>query len=275
MDHSRTFEKITSLQNTRVKQVRKLREKRQRERDGRFVIEYSRDLERALDHGFVVDYALFAPSLADDDDLRLLDRLQDDQVFEVTADVMGKASYRQNPNGLLAVMVARPSRDLSWLAETEATSILALVNLKKPGNIGALLRTADAAGIQAIILIDTVLDLYNPNMIRSSTGACFLDNIVIASGDDALSFFKINGYSVAATVVDGSHLLFEADFSQKTVILLGTEDDGLPDHWIEQADQRLRIPMKGQLSDSLNVSVSGAIFMYELLRQRTALDFET
>jgi len=275
MDHDGPFERITSLQNTKVKQARKLREKRQRERDGRFVIEYSRDLERALDQGFTVDYALYAPQLADEDDNNIRSRLPASHVFEVTPEIMQKASYRQNPNGLLAVMISRPLRDVTWLAEQAPALILVLVDLKKPGNIGALLRTADAAGIDAIVLVDTALDLFNPNIIRSSTGACFINNVVVAASEDALSFFQSTGYTTVATVVDGSRLLFEADFTGKTAILLGTEDQGLPDFWVDQTNQQVRIPMMGQLSDSLNVSVSGAIFMYEALRQRAALDFET
>jgi TrmH family RNA methyltransferase len=146
--------------------------------------------------------------------------------------------------------------------------ILALVNLQKPGNIGALLRSADATGFRAIFLIDTALDIYNPNIIRSSTGACFLDNVYYLTSAAAQQFFKAKSYRVLAASPDGDQSVFNMRFEDKTAVVLGTEDQGLSDAWLENCDQRVRIPMEGQLADSLNVSVSGTIFMYEALRQQ-------
>lgn len=271
---SAAFEKIRSFQNKRLKQARKLREKRERERSGLFVIEYSRDLKRALDAGFELAYALFCPALASEDDRRLLVRLPVSNVFEISLEMMEKACYRQNPSGLLGVVkqVALPE---SAMMPDSVSLCLALVNLRKPGNIGALLRTADAAGIDAVLLVDTALDLYNPNIIRASTGACFLGNVYSASGDVVLKFLSQRGFAITAAVVDGDKTMFDVDFTSKTVIALGTEDVGLPVEWLQEAGQQVRIPMAGAIADSLNVSVSGAIMMYEAFRQRSLRDFET
>lgn len=259
------FETITSAQNTKVKQIKKLRERRGRDREGLFVIDDNRDLERALAWGFQVDYAFYCPTLGQVDDM-LLAKVS--PVYQVDKSIMEKASYRQNPSSLMAVMRQKPRRDAERLYQLTDTHILALVNLQKPGNIGALLRTADATGFRTIFLIDTALDIYNPNIIRSSTGACFLDNIYTLTTQEALTFFTDYEYAIIAAVVAGDVDLHDADFTDKSAIVLGTEDNGLDDVWIAQADQQVRIPMVGQLSDSLNVSVSGAIFMYEALRQR-------
>ncbi|GAB4340101.1 MAG: RNA methyltransferase [Phototrophicales bacterium] len=252
--------RITSFQNPKVKQIKKLRERRERQQTQRFVIDDERDLIRALDAGYSVDYAFYCPALGAQ--ISTLERLP--LIYEVSQEIMEKVSYRQNPSGLVAVMIQKPIRQLKDAPLSRF--ILGLVNLKKPGNIGALLRTADATGFQTILLIDTSLDIYNPNVIRSSTGACFLDNIYEVTSEQAVAYLRANDYSIVAAVVDGDKTLFQADFSGRTAVILGTEDQGLDTYWVNHADQRVRIPMIGKIADSLNVSVSGAIFMVEALR---------
>jgi len=265
------FETISSFQNSRIKQIKRLRDKRGREREGRFVIEYSRDLARALDCGYAVDYALFCPELADDDDRALVGQLP--VVFSVSAALMQKASYRQNPNGLLTVMYSKPLPGLDDLmAYDAADTLLVLVGLRKPGNIGALLRTADAAGIKTVVLVDTALDIENPNIIRSSTGACFLNNLYGLTSDEARTYFDRASYTVCAAVVDAPLTVYDADLTGRVALMLGTEDLGLDEGWQAYAQQQIHIPMMGALTDSLNVSVSGAVLMYEALRQRRLLD---
>lgn len=264
---SSAYEPITSFQNAKVKQIKKLRDRRERDKTGRFVIDYNRDLERALASGIAVDYVFFCAELAADEDRALLNALPEQSIYAVPRGIMEKCAYRQNPAGLVAVMHQPAALTLDDLGERAGPRVLALVDLRKPGNIGALLRTADAAGFTTILLIDTALDLYNPNIIRSSTGACFLGNIWTLETAAARDFLREAGYSLIAAAVDGDRSLFEVDFSGRAALLLGTEDDGLSDEWLNAADQRARIPMTGGLSDSLNVSVSGAIFMYEALRQ--------
>ena len=255
---------ITSSQNSKIKLVNRLRSKRGRQREARFVLDYERDLQRALLLGYDIDFILHCPELAP------APKGIDAETHQVTPALIKRASYRENPDCLIAVMHCKPARDLAVLEARIIHHAIALVSLAVPGNIGALLRSADAAGIDAVILVDSAIDLYNPNVIRSSTGACFLDNIYQLSGDEALAFLKREGFQLVAADAAGGRTLYEADFRPKTALALGAEDRGLPQAWIDRADQVARIPMKGAVSDSLNVSVSGALIMYEMFRQKLA-----
>ena len=253
---------ITSAQNSRIKLVNRLRNKRGRESEARFVIDYERDFQRALEQGYVADFILYDPELVSG-----VDGLNC-ETYQVTPELLKRSSYRENPDGIVAVMRSKSGNDLTHLEAAEFDSALVLVDLRVPGNVGALLRSADAAGMDAIILVDTALDLYNPNVIRSSTGACFLNNIYLLDGGETLSYLTSRGFQIVAADVSGAGTLYDLDFRQKTAIVLGTEDKGLDLPWIDHAHRVARIPMDGKVSDSLNVSVSGAIFMYELHRQR-------
>lgn len=260
------YETISSFQNSKIKQAKKLHDKRHRQQSGLFAVDDARDLARALANGYAVVYALFSPGLATPEEQARAADLP--QVYEVTPELMQKASYRQNPGGLMAVLRQQPPAGYAAAVQVTAQHILALVGLEKPGNVGALLRTADAAGFTAIFLVDTALDIYNPNIIRSSTGACFLRNLYQLSSTEAQAIFRDNGYQVVAAHLAGDTSLFALDLRRKSAIVLGTEDRGLPEAWVAACDRLVRIPMVGQLADSLNVSVSGAIFMYEALRQQ-------
>jgi len=255
---------ITSPQNSKIKLVQRLRGKRGRQREARFVIDYQRDLQRALQRGYDIDFVLHCPDLGPAPvDIEA-------ETHQVTTALFKRVSYRENPDGLIAVMRSKPTKALAVLEARVVHHAIALVGLAVPGNIGALLRSADAAGIDAVIVVDIAIDLYNPNVIRSSTGACFLDNIYVLSGDEALAFLKREGFQLVAADAAGGRTLYEADFRPKTALALGAEDRGLPQVWIDRADQVARIPMKGAVSDSLNVSVSGALMMYEMFRQKLA-----
>lgn len=256
-------ESITSHQNPRVKQVRQLRDKATREREGRFLIDSLRDFERAVGLGYDLDYVLVSPSLLRGD----LPELPDRMVFHVPPDVLEKAAYRENPEGIVAVMRTPTLKGDSHLSQVEDAPILGLVSLTKPGNIGALLRTADAAGFKSVFLIDSRLDLYNPNVIRSSTGAVFLGNIYTLSAQEARAYFRARNYQVVGTHLHAAKDAFEVQYQQKCVLLMGTEDVGLDDTWLPFCSEQVIIPMAGRLTDSLNVSVAGAVLMYEVKRQ--------
>ncbi len=262
------FERITSFQNSRLKLIRRLRDRRHRESEKRFVVDDTRDLERALATGHHVDFVLYCPNLAGTNDQAVIASLPSKTVFEVTEDILERASYRQNPSAVTAVMIRPKTLDADDAEAITSDRVLVLVELEKPGNIGALLRTADATGFSAVLLVDVALDIYNPNIIRSSTGACFLNNIYHLSRDEAVTFLTNRGYLIAAGHLQGTADLFDMDFSRPVAVVLGAEDQGLDKSWIDVCDALVRIPMIGQLSDSLNVSISGAIFMYEALRQR-------
>lgn len=257
------IETITSHQNPRVKQVRRLRDKAAREAEGRFVVDSIRDLERALACGIGLDYALVTPSRLRGD----LPALPDDAVYHVPPDVLERSAYRENPDGVVAVLHTPAALGAAHLETVPEAPILGLVSLTKPGNIGALLRTADAAGFRTVLLIDSALDLYNPNVIRSSTGAVFLGNIFTLTADDARAFFARRGLQVVGTHLKATKDNYDVEYGAKTVLLLGTEDVGLDDSWVPYCDEQVIIPMKGRLADSLNVSVAGAVLMYEVLRQ--------
>lgn len=262
---------ISSFQNSKIKLADKLIKKREREKEGLFVIDYVRDLRRALARGYEVAFAFYCDDLASDEDRALVQQIDETAlVYDVHAELMDKASYRQNPGGLVAVMEQQPALTVEDAGQVTSPHILGLVNLRKPGNIGALLRTADAAGIEMIFFIDIALDLYNPNITRSSTGANFTGNIYQMSGDEALTYFDTYDVAIVAAHTAGKQSLYETDFTaRRTALLLGNEADGLDERWEQHSDALVRIPMMGDLADSLNVSVSGALFMYEALRQRT------
>jgi TrmH family RNA methyltransferase len=262
------YEKITSFQNARIKLAKSLQDKKHRERENLFVVDDGRDLQRALSFGYQVHTCFYCPALAGDDEKRLLQQIAPNTIFEVTSDLLEKAGYRQNPSGLLTILHTPPTQTVQDLATIAPQPILALVGLQKPGNIGALLRTADATGFRAIFLVDTSLDLYNPNIIRASTGACFLRNIYQLTSAESLQFFKTAKYSIISGHLNGTKNLYDISFDNQSVIVLGTEDQGLDLLWETACDELVKIPMVGLLSDSLNVSVSGAVFMYEALRQR-------
>ncbi len=254
--------RITSPQNSKVKLVNRLRSKRGRETEKRFLIDHQRDLRRALGQGYCIDFLLYCPDLVSPDDL------PDSEVHELSADLLKRVSYRENPSGIVAVLHSGENRGSAELEAAEVNTAIVMVDLRVPGNIGALLRSADATALDAIILVDTSLDLYNPNIIRSSTGACFLDNIFLLSSEQAISYFKRGGFQIVSADPQGKKSIFEVDLCRKTAIVLGTEDSGLSPVWSENADSLVRIPMASRVTDSLNVSVTGAVFMYELYRQR-------
>ncbi len=256
---------ITSAQNSKIKLVNRLRRKRGRQREGRFVIDYQRDLGRALAAGYEIDFLLYCPDWAADACFSSV------EAHEVPPSLLARVSYRENADGFIAVMRAKGQKGPAELAREAIRQALVLVQPAVPGNIGALLRTADAAAIDAVILVDCALDLYNPNIIRNSAGACFLDTVYHLSGAETRAFLADNGFQLVAADAAGARTLYDIDFGAKTAIALGAEDRGLPPDWLEAADEVARIPMHGNVSDSLNVSVCGALFMYEMLRQRRRL----
>lgn len=260
---------ITSEQNSKIKLVKRLRGKRGRAIDKRFLIDYERDLLRALRCGYAIDFLLHCPEIA------AAPSLDQVEIYQVAPQLMKRVSYRENPAGIVAVLHSRPAKGLVELGDAAPNHVAVLVNLSVPGNVGALLRTADAAAINAVILVDSALDLYNPNIIRSSTGACFRDNVYQLGSDETLAYLRQRGFQIVAAAVDGASNLFELDLLGKTAIVLGAEDRGLPEAWRLRADQFARIPMAGRLADSLNVSVSGAIMMYERYRQQNAARRDT
>lgn len=262
------MERITSFSNSKVKLVHRLRNKRGRQLERRFVVEYQRDLKRAIIQGYELEFLLICPELLGNHAIQIHSA---NAAFEVTPQVLKRITFREKPSGMLAVLKARPAKVLRDLEKAKVDSAIVLVDPHKPGNIGALLRTGDATGIGAMILAECALDLYNPNIIRNSAGACFCENIYQLSSAEALSYFRERRFQLIAADGEGESKIFDLDLRQKTAVVLGTEDVGLSSQWLDNCHRRVQIPMAGALTDSLNLSVSGAIFMYEILRQRQSV----
>jgi TrmH family RNA methyltransferase len=239
---------ITSPDNPRVKDVLRLRRSRERRRSGLFIAEGPREVERARSAGLTVRATYFAPEL-----------LAWDEGEEVSARVLSKMAYRAEPEGVLAI-VEIPQREVP----AGATLILIAVGIEKPGNLGAMARTADAAGADALLVGDATADPWNPNAIRASTGAVFTLPIADVTLDEvrALSLRKI------AAVVGAQHRYTDADLTKPTAFIVGSEDEGLNDAWRAVADEHVAIPMRAHTADSLNAATSAGVLLFEAVRQR-------
>ncbi len=257
--------KIVSLQNARVKQVVALQQKSaERRKQGVFVVEGIRELQHCLEAGFTINSIFFCPELTDANPLpQLSEKIA---AYEVSPEVYEKMAYRGTTEGVIAIVQARQLR-LRDLQLKKQPLLMVLESVEKPGNLGAILRSADAAGADAVIVCDPLTDLYNPNLIRSSIGAIFSVPCVACSSDDCINYLKLNNIKILTAQLQDSKLYYDTDMTCGTAIIMGTESTGLTDVWRQAADAHIRIPMLGQL-DSLNVSVSAAILLYEAVRQR-------
>jgi len=259
---------ISSLQNPLIKNVLLLGEKpRARKEQNRIVIEGLREIRLAVMSGFKITGLLYTPDLASDDDLKSL--LPEDtrtEVTEISPDVFNRLAYRRDSGGLIAL--AEPRRlAFSDLQLSTMPLLLVLETVEKPGNLGALLRTADAANLDAVIICDPQTDIYNPNAIRSSIGCIFTMPVVTSSSEDTIAWMRSTGIKTFGTALTATHLYHETDFCQPAAIIMGSEANGLSSTWLEGADDLIKIPMMGQI-DSMNVSASAAVVIYEARRQR-------
>ena len=188
------------------------------------------------------------------------------KVFEVSKEVYSKMSYREGTEGVIAE-VRVPERNLEGLVLPERPLVMVLESVEKPGNLGAVLRSADAAGADAVLVCDPLTDLWNPNLIRASVGAVFTVPCVACSSTEAIAWLKAQGIRILTAQLQDSSLYYDCDMTVGTALVMGTEATGLTDQWRQAADAHIRIPMLGSL-DSLNVSVSAAILLFEAVRQR-------
>ena len=267
---------ISSLQNARVKRLVLLQQKSsERRKTGLFVVEGQRELEHCLEAGYEVESIFHCPQLAPRPAGQVAAAGVDNveawrgkaPVYTVTEAVYEKMAYRGSTEGVLAVVKSR-QLTLDELPEKPAPLYVVLERVEKPGNLGAVLRSADAAAADAVIVCDPLTDLYNPNLIRSSIGAIFSVPCVACSSEACIGFLKARGVRILTAQLQDSHLYYDTDMREGTAIVMGTESTGLTDLWRQAADAHIRIPMLGRL-DSLNVSVSAAILLFEAVRQRT------
>ena len=266
---------LSSTQNPKIKQLLTLQQKSaERRKAGLFVVEGRRELQHCLDARMEVDTVFYCPELwsgeantmEEVNPMALLEKVP--HAFQVTPELYQKIAYRGSTEGLVAEVKEKPL-SLNDLHLKAAPLLIILESVEKPGNLGAILRSADAAGAYGVIVCDPLTDLYNPNLIRSSIGAIFTVPCVACSTDECIAFLKSHGIRILTAQLQDSHLYYNTDMTQGTAIVMGTEYTGLTDTWRKAADAHIRIPMLGQL-DSLNVSVSAAILLFEAVRQRGA-----
>jgi TrmH family RNA methyltransferase len=254
---------ITSLQNPRIKHIVKLREdKRQRQRDQLMLVEGFDELTLALGSGLQPDALLTAPELAS----RSID-MANAETITVTRAVFEKISYRDNPDGWLGIFPI-PTRRLEDIQLSSSPLVIVAESVEKPGNLGAILRTADAAHVDALLVCDPRVDLWNPNVIRASRGAVFTVPTVEVESANALTWLRSNKMRVLAATPSATQMYTAVNMKEPLAIAVGTEDTGLTNYWMQNADLQVRIPMLGKVN-SLNVSIATALITYEAVRQRT------
>jgi TrmH family RNA methyltransferase len=261
---------ITSLRNPRVKDAVRLRDRRHRQATGRILIDGSRELARAIDAGVQLRELFFCPALCVSPDAQatLAAPPASAEVFEVTEMVFAKMAFGDRAEGVLGVAEA-PRRTLADLTLPPVPLVVVLDAVEKPGNVGAILRSADAAGVSAVVLSDSRTDLYNPNAIRASLGTIFTLPVAAATAPETLDWLRRQGLAILAARVEGSLLYDEADYRGPTALVLGSEAAGLSSLWSPAVCQAIRLPMRGT-ADSLNVSAAAAVLFYEATGQRRA-----
>ena len=253
---------IESLQNPRVKRILNLQQKAKlRRQEGVFVVEGRREVERALLSGFVLEEIWLV--VGDEPNLRLPERIHR---ISCTNAVFEKITYRESAADLLAVFKIK-NQILEDLSLSENPLIVVLEAIEKPGNIGAVLRTCNALGADAVLLCDSLVDLYNPNVLRNSLGGFFGIRVISTTSEEAISFLKRNKIEIVTTHLEASIDYLDVDFTNPTAVVLGTEATGLTDLWVKNTSQNAIIEMGGVV-DSLNISVAAAIVLSEAVRQR-------
>lgn len=258
---------ITSLQNPSVKNIVKLAKSRERKEQQLFVIEGARELSLALQSDYIVESLYVCWEMFEKTKYpSVLDSMEEKNVLDISPEVFGKIAYRENSDGVVAI--AKPKlHKLEYIKLSANPFVIVLEAVEKPGNLGAILRTADAAAVDAVVVCDPQTDLYNPNVVRSSVGGIFTVQTAVCSSADAAAWLKANNISSYAAELQAAEFYQDIDFRMPSAIVMGTEAEGLTGFWLKNATKRIKIPMRGKI-DSLNVSVSTAVLTFEAMRQR-------
>ena len=256
---------ITSTQNPKIKNLLALEKPRERRKQCLFVVEGKKEIRLALDAGYRIGNLFFCEELITPDELKSFDT-SDKLIIPVSKEVFDKIAIRENSGGVLAVAEQKTHR-LDNIKLSDNPLVLVLESVEKPGNLGAILRTADAAGVDAVIICDPQTDFYNPNVIRSSIGCIFTKQIASASSEETLKWLKENNVAPYCTYLRASKPYHEVDYTKPCAVVMGTEATGLSDIWVKNAAQNIIIPMQGAI-DSMNVSTAAAVVIFEARRQR-------
>jgi len=263
---------LTSLANPKVKHAIRLRQRSHRDEAGQMLIEGYRECRRALDNGYRPQMLFYCEDLwlkhLNEPELVQRCGVLGAEVYACTAPVFEKMAYRERPDGLLMIG-PHLNKTLADLRLPENALLVVAEAIEKPGNLGTILRSADAAGVHAVIICDRCTDIHNPNVVRASTGTLFSVPVVEADSDDALAFLRERGFCILATTPHTEHLHCGVPLTGNVAIAVGTEQYGLSEKWMSAADLRVRIPMFG-LADSLNVASATTILLFEAVRQRVA-----
>lgn len=262
---------ITSPHNKEIKRLLQLQEKsRNRRKENVFIVEGQRETALAVKGDYEPLQLYFTPDLIQFQDVLNIARSGNNEpaeIIEITKEVYEKVAYRGSTEGLIAVFKSR-AHDLEDIAFNNSNPLILIAEApEKPGNIGAILRTADAAAVDAVIIANPKTDLYNPNIIRSSVGCVFTNQIATGSTTEIIDFLKRHNINIYAAALQASRPYHEIDFKEASAIVMGTEATGLSDEWLKNATQNIIIPMHGEI-DSMNVSVAAGILIFEAKRQR-------
>ncbi|MBN2301553.1 MAG: RNA methyltransferase [Lentisphaerae bacterium] len=259
---------ITSATNEQIKQIIRLAKAGERRKRNLFVIEGQKETAMAINAGFEIVSLFYCNSLARKESLlhMIKNAPASCQLYEVNAAVFEKIAYRERSDGLVALAVPKYGKP-DEIPLPPKPFIIVIESVEKPGNLGAILRTADAAGVNAVFVCDAQTDIYNPNVVRSSVGCVFSCNIALCESHEAMEFFHKKHIRTYAACLNAKKSCYDVDFTGASAVIMGSEADGLSNVWLNESDTLVKIPMRGK-ADSLNVSVSTAILAYEAMRQR-------
>ena len=263
------IESITSAQNQKIRTLLELQEKSKvRRKEGLFVVEGRRELLHCIEAGYEPYAVFYCPEIISNTDFDAVVEKCDCNYYEIPQHLYDKVAYRGGTEGVIAELRCK-EMSLEALKLKENPLVVVLEAVEKPGNLGAVLRSADASGVDAVIVCDPLTDMYNPNLIRSSIGAIFTVPVATASSEETIKWLKANNIKIYTAQLQDSEWYYDTDMKNGTAIVMGTEATGLTTAWRKAADAHIKIPMLGKL-DSLNVSVSAAILMFEAVRQRNS-----
>lgn len=257
--------KITSTQNPKIKSLLALEKPRERRKQQLFMIEGKKEIGLALEAGYKIGNIFFCDDIIREEEVIKL--FSDDTLLiPVSKDVFEKLAMRENSGGMVAV-AEHKLHTLDQLTLSKNPLILVLESVEKPGNLGAILRTADASGVDAVIICDPQTDFYNPNVIRASIGCIFTKQVAAATSEETIDWLKKNKIALYCTYLKASKAYHLTDYTKPSAIVMGTEATGLSEIWIKNSDANIIIPMQGKI-DSMNVSTAAAVVVFEAKRQR-------
>ena len=257
------MEIITSSKNIKIKEINKLRKSNNRRKEELFIIEGKKEIDLAKKSGICVKELFFSENIYGKE----LNNFSDITKHSITSEIFNKISFRENPDGYLAIAQSK-NFELKDIKLSKNPFLLILEAIEKPGNIGAILRSSDAAGVDAIIITESKTDIFNPNVIRSSLGTVFTNQIAICKNKELFLWLKEKNINTFAATPNTDNLYCDSDFKNSLALVIGMEHEGLSNEWLEFADNKIKIPMNGKI-DSLNASASAAIILFEIVRQRT------